>query len=497
MVTGDSRAFNWGAGTFASRGIVTSGHAIHAAALEVRAKALRLAADLLEASPTDLEIAQGVVRVKGVPGQALTLGALAAMANPIRYAYGKEATETALRLVKPRAGAVLAPGEAPGLEASGYHAPSQATFASGCHAAIVEVDVETGAVQLLRYAVQHDCGTMVNPTIVEGQIRGGVAQGIGGALYEKLILDGDGQPLTASYMDFLLPTAVEIPSIEIGHLETPSPLNPLGIKGVGEAGAIPGPALLAEAIDDALAPLGIRIREMPLSPTRLRELIRAAAGGAAHAPSRRPATTVGLTARPGAPAHPEWPHAAPWPFAPCFVGRGTSSAGLRSKKPTGFSMKPMQATGMTGQSSGPHHVVGAERVPDHQVGVVEGRVVLHVARQPGPARMLVRIVASRVPLARIEARHPEMLGHEAGALDHLRLGRREGQDVLAGHQLVADGLAQPVLHRRIDDLPEAPGQRVDDPLGLGLAAQQGGSRAKGGRRRDSAGPGGSATVSTS
>jgi CO/xanthine dehydrogenase Mo-binding subunit len=138
------------------------------------------------------------------------------------------------------------------------------------------VDVETGEVRLLRYVVQHDCGTMVNPTIVEGQIRGGVAQGIGGALYEKLACDGDGQPLTASYMDFLLPTAMEIPAVEIGHLETPSPLNPLGIKGVGEAGAIPGPALLAEAIDDALAPLGIRIKEMPLSPTRLRELIRAA-----------------------------------------------------------------------------------------------------------------------------------------------------------------------------------------------------------------------------
>jgi carbon-monoxide dehydrogenase large subunit len=277
VITGDSRAFNWGAGTFASRGLVTSGNAIHAAALDVRAKILRLAADLLEVSPADLEIADGAVRVRGVPGQALTLGALATVANPIRYAYGKEASEAALRLVKPRAGAVLAPGEAPGLEAYGYHAPAQATFASGCHAVIVEVDVETGEVRILRYAVQHDCGTIVNPTIVEGQIRGGVAQGIGGALYEKLACDGDGQPLTASYMDFLLPTAMEIPSVEIAHIETPSPLNPLGIKGVGEAGAIPGPALLAEAIDDALTPLGVRIREMPLSPSRLLELIRAAA----------------------------------------------------------------------------------------------------------------------------------------------------------------------------------------------------------------------------
>jgi CO/xanthine dehydrogenase Mo-binding subunit len=117
---------------------------------------------------------------------------------------------------------------------------------------------------------------MVNPTIVEGQIRGGVAQGIGGAFYERIVYDASGQPLTANFMDFLIPTAAEIPDIEVAHLETPSPLNPLGIKGVGEAGAIPVPALLAEALDDALAPLGLRVREMPLDPGRLRALIEAA-----------------------------------------------------------------------------------------------------------------------------------------------------------------------------------------------------------------------------
>jgi aerobic carbon-monoxide dehydrogenase large subunit len=274
VVTGDSTKFNWGAGTYASRGLVTSGSAIHRAALDVRAKAIRLAATLLEVAPHDLELGDGRVRVRGVPGRELTLGALATVANPIRYAYGKEAADAALRLVKPREGAVLAEGEAPGLEARGYYAPPHSTFASGCHAAIVEVDVDTGELRFLRYVVQHDCGTMVNPTIVEGQIRGGVAQGIGGALYERIVYDETGQPLTASFMDFRGPTATEIPPIEIGHLETPSPLNPLGMKGVGEAGAIPVPALVAEAIDDALAPLGIRIREMPLSPTRLRELIQ-------------------------------------------------------------------------------------------------------------------------------------------------------------------------------------------------------------------------------
>ena len=214
VVTGDTGRFNWGAGTFASRALVTSGNAVAAAARKVRDKALRLAAELLEASPGDLELVDGAARVKGVPGRQLTLGALATVANPIRYAYGKEAAEAALRLVKPRQGAVLRDGEEPGLEARGYYAPPQATFASGCHAAIVEVDVETGEVTFEKYVVQHDCGTIVNPTIVEGQIHGGVAQGIGGALYEKLVYDEHGQLLAGSFMDFLMPTAAEIPEID-------------------------------------------------------------------------------------------------------------------------------------------------------------------------------------------------------------------------------------------------------------------------------------------
>jgi carbon-monoxide dehydrogenase large subunit len=290
VVTGDTSRFNFGAGTYASRAIVTSGSAVHKAAVAVRDKALRVAAGLLEVSPHDLELIDGRARVKGLPGKEVTLGALATVANPIRYAYGKESSDAALKLVKPRTGAVLAEGDEPGLEARGYYAPPQATFASGCHAAIVEIDLHTGDLTFVRYVVQHDCGTMVNPTIVEGQIRGGVAQGIGGAFYERIVYDADGQPLTASFMDFLIPTAMEIPEIEVTHLETPSPLNPLGIKGVGEAGAIPVPALVAEAIDDALAPLGLRIREMPLGPSRLRELIEAAraARGPVTDPRRSP-----------------------------------------------------------------------------------------------------------------------------------------------------------------------------------------------------------------
>src|SRR5881409_1002552 len=177
VVTGDTSRFNWGAGTFASRALVTAGNAVATAAGKVRDKALRLAADLLEVGLHDLEVRDGAVSVKGVPDRRLALGALATVANPIRYAYGKEAAEAALRLVKPRQGAVLRDGEEPGLEARGYYAPPQATFASGCHAAVVEVDLGTGQLAFLKYVVQHDCGTMVNPMVIEGQIHGGVAQG--------------------------------------------------------------------------------------------------------------------------------------------------------------------------------------------------------------------------------------------------------------------------------------------------------------------------------
>src|SRR2546428_217563 len=191
VITGDTRRFNWGAGTFASRALVTSGNAVGVAARKVRNKALRI----------------------------------------------------------------------------------------------------------IKYAVHHDCGRMINPTIVEGQIRGGVAQGVGGALYERIVYDGEGQPLTTTFMDFLMPTAMEVPSIEIVHTETPSPLNPLGVKGVGEAGAIPGPALLAEAVDDALAPFGVRVREMPLGPDRLRQLIAAARRQNPAPPTMAAAGDLGWTIR--------------------------------------------------------------------------------------------------------------------------------------------------------------------------------------------------------
>jgi carbon-monoxide dehydrogenase large subunit len=161
----------------------------------------------------------------------------------------------------------------PGLEATHYFHPTGNTYANGVHLAVVEVDVDTGKVQVLRYVVVHDCGTVINPMVVDGQVQGGVAQGLGNALYEEMIYDLDGQPLTTSYLDYLVPTSMEVPRIEIGHVQTPSPLNEEGIKGAGEGGTMPVPAAIANAIDDALAPLHVTVTRMPISPAQLRELI--------------------------------------------------------------------------------------------------------------------------------------------------------------------------------------------------------------------------------
>ena len=254
VVTGDSGAFSWGTGTFASRAAVVAGNAVHLAAQAVREKALKVAATKLEARVEDLEMAGGKVFVRGVPGRAMALAEIAVMANPLR-------------------GTIPEEWEQPGLEASRYFAPPRGTFPNGAHACIVEVDVRTGMLKVLKYVVVHDCGRVINPLILDGQIRGGVAQGLGGAFYEKLVYDENGQLLTQTYMDYLLPTAAEVPEVEIGHLESPTPLNPLGVKGAGEAGVIPVGALIAQALDDALAEFGVRITEMPLSPSRLLEII--------------------------------------------------------------------------------------------------------------------------------------------------------------------------------------------------------------------------------
>jgi len=273
ITTGDSRAMNWGSGTYASRSAVVTGNAIGAAARVVRQKAQSVASGLFEASPDDIELEWGRVGVKGSPQHSLSLWDVAVVANPIRYAYGDQASE-AMQLMKTRDGAALESGEAPGLEAREYFAPDRATWASGAHGAIVEVDADTGSPVILRYVAVHDCGRVINPTIVEGQIHGGVAQGIGGSFYERLVFDEEAQPLSSTFMDYLIPTSMEVPDIETVHVETPSTLNPLGIKGAGEAGVIPVAAVMASALEDALSEYDVRVNQMPLSPSDIRDLIR-------------------------------------------------------------------------------------------------------------------------------------------------------------------------------------------------------------------------------
>jgi carbon-monoxide dehydrogenase large subunit len=271
ITTSDTQRFHWGTGTYASRAMVVAGNAIGLAAKAVKEKAIKVASYVLEVAPGDLELVEGRVRVKGTPSRGLSLAALSIASNPIRYAYGAHAPDLPAALPA-REGPPLPPGEEPGLEATKYFSPPHATFASGVHTAIIEIDIHTGIVKVRKYVVQHDCGNLVNPMIVEGQICGGVAQGIAGSFYEHMDYDENGQLLNGSYMDFLMPYATEVPHLEIDHIETPSPINPLGVKGAGEAGCIPVPAVMAAAIEDALAPFDARVDHMPLIPDEIRKL---------------------------------------------------------------------------------------------------------------------------------------------------------------------------------------------------------------------------------
>lgn len=248
VITGDTDAVPYGWGTLASRSAVVAGSAIAEACAELRERILAAAADDWEISPADLELVGGEVRAVGAPSRSVSVADLAPAFGP----GGRHA----------RRGAT-------GLEAQSYWAPPTVTFANGYHLARVAVDPELGEVEVLDYAVVHDCGPMLDPDIVEGQIIGGVAQGVGAALYEEVRYGGDGQPLNPSLADYAAPSACEVPRLVIDHIETPSPLNPLGIKGVGEAGAIPPPAAIANAVEDALFDLGVRIDRVPITPSYL------------------------------------------------------------------------------------------------------------------------------------------------------------------------------------------------------------------------------------
>ncbi len=247
---GDTSASGFGAGAGGSRQATASGSACRLAGRVIREKILRIAAHLLESEPGKLELADGVVRERG-SNRFLDVVEVA------RTAYFDPAR--------------LPAGEEPGLEARRRYAPST-NFSNAAHVCVCEVDPRTGIVKLLRWLVSEDCGVMINPAVVEGQISGGVAQAIGGVLYEHTAFDEDGTPLAASFKDYLLPLADNVPAIEFGHLCTPSD-NELGVKGVGEGGAIVGPAAVINAVSDALAPFGVTVRALPLSPTRILEAL--------------------------------------------------------------------------------------------------------------------------------------------------------------------------------------------------------------------------------
>ena len=252
VITGDTDQFYWGAGTFASRGAVVAGNAINEAAIVVRKKILKLASEHFNAPEEELELADGMVKVQDLPRMSISLGELAGKANPMRGA--------------------VKPGTEPGLEATNYFGPERGATASGIHAMIVEVDPETMQIHIQKYLVVHDCGKVINPLILDGQIHGGVAQGIGNAFYERLAYDENGQLLNGTFMDYHLPTSLDVPHIETGHGVTLSPLNPMGVKGAGEAGAIPVGPLFAQALEDALHDVDFEILEIPLNSNRLWEL---------------------------------------------------------------------------------------------------------------------------------------------------------------------------------------------------------------------------------
>jgi aerobic carbon-monoxide dehydrogenase large subunit len=259
VIGGDTGAVPFGIGTFASRSAVTAGSSITDAAREVKRKLVAAAAGLFEAAAEDIEIEDGRAFVRGSRDGAVDLARVIQAAIPTFARPGVTAPE---------------------FEAAAYHHVPTVTYASAVHVAQVEVDVGTGLVTLLRYVVAHDCGRVINPMIVEGQIHGGVAQGVGGGMFEEMVYDDQGQLLTGTLMDYLVPTATDLPAIETVHLEYPSPRNPLGVKGLGEGGAISPPAAIANAVEDALAPLGVRVTGTPLTPARVLELIATAGSGA-------------------------------------------------------------------------------------------------------------------------------------------------------------------------------------------------------------------------
>jgi carbon-monoxide dehydrogenase large subunit len=255
VLLGDTDAISMGVGTFASRITANAGPAALSASQAVRAQILKLAARSLEVQESDIVLKEGRAEVKSGNRPSIGFGELAKLAQGFP-------------------GFSFAPGDAPGLEHTAYFTPPQAAYCNGTHVVEVEVDIMTGAVRILNYSVAHDSGTLINPLIVDGQIQGGVAHGIGNALFEVMAYDANAQPLTTTFADYLIPSSTEVPPVAAVHLQTPSPLNPLGVKGAGEGGTIPAAAAIVGAIENALQPFGVRFTDSPLTPDRIVAAIR-------------------------------------------------------------------------------------------------------------------------------------------------------------------------------------------------------------------------------
>lgn len=255
VVHGDTDQVPFGMGTYGSRSAAVGGSAIAVSAGKIVAKCRRIAAHLLEAAEEDIVFEGGAFHVRGAPSKRRTFG------DVVLQAYLAHN---------------LPPGVEPGLEATTFYDPSNFTFPFGAHVAVVEVDIETGEVTLARYVAVDDCGTVINPMIVDGQIHGGIAFGVGQALFEQVIYDEAGQLLTATNLDYAVPRAHHLPAFETARTVTPCPHNPLGVKGIGEAGTIASPAAIVNAVVDALAPFGIAHLDMPLTPEKVWRAIQAA-----------------------------------------------------------------------------------------------------------------------------------------------------------------------------------------------------------------------------
>jgi aerobic carbon-monoxide dehydrogenase large subunit len=257
MTIGDTAAISQGVGAFASRQAVNAGSSALIAGETVRKQLIALAARTLGVAETDIELEDGQATSRRGNRPSISFGDLARLAQGIP-------------------GVALPAGQEAGIEHTAYYTPSQAAYCSGTHAAEVQVDAMTGGVKVIRYTVAHDSGRVINPLIVDGQVQGGVAHGIGNALLEWMQYDADAQPLTTSFADYMLPMATDVPTCAIAHVETVNPLNPLGVKGAGEGGTIPAPAAIVAAIEDALSPFGVHFAETPLTPERIVAAMRVA-----------------------------------------------------------------------------------------------------------------------------------------------------------------------------------------------------------------------------